>query len=149
LRHLTFEGAKSVISDTWWNSERLDFELLTISNSGYLDISWLYRFNCRSQSMGVSVEPGRGSSGIGGGLWRLPIDPLMYNLLFWAFPESDRVSLPDIDIDFDDEGRSRWWIMCPKYGSNKWRKLSHTVKWLPNRRFVIRLVYWIYLFWSR
>jgi hypothetical protein len=46
----------------------LDFELLTISNSGYPDISDCTGFNCRSQSMGVSVGPGRGSAGIGGGV---------------------------------------------------------------------------------
>ena len=73
--------------------------------------------------MGVSVGPGRGSAAgsvVAYCLGITNIDPLMYNLLFERFLNPDRVSLPDIDIDFDDEGRSKVMdYVINKYGSKQ------------------------------
>ena len=73
--------------------------------------------------MDVSVGPGRGSAAgsvVAYCLWITNIDPLKYDLLFERFLNPDRVSMPDIDIDFDDEGRSRVMdYVIEKYGSNQ------------------------------
>ena len=111
LKHLTFEGAKlryPVITPEI--QERLDFELLTIENSGYPGYFLIVQdFIAEARKMDVSVGPGRGSAAgsvVAYCLKITNIDPLLYNLLFERFLNPDRVSLPDIDIDFDDEGRS-------------------------------------------
>ncbi len=111
LRHLTIEGAKRRYKEiTPEIQERLDFELLTIKNSGYPGYFLIVQdLIAEARSMGVSVGPGRGSAAgsvVAYCLKITNIDPLMYNLLFERFLNPDRVSLPDIDIDFDDEGRS-------------------------------------------
>ena len=111
LKHLTFEGAKLRYKEiTPEIQERLDFELLTIENSGYPGYFLIVQdFIAEARKMGVSVGPGRGSAAgsvVAYCLKITNIDPLMYNLLFERFLNPDRVSLPDIDIDFDDEGRS-------------------------------------------
>ncbi|TRX30033.1 DNA polymerase III subunit alpha [Flavobacterium franklandianum] len=111
LKHLTFEGAKLRYKEiTPEIQERLDFELLTIENSGYPGYFLIVQdFIAEARKMGVSVGPGRGSAAgsvVAYCLKITNIDPLLYNLLFERFLNPDRVSLPDIDIDFDDEGRS-------------------------------------------
>ena len=111
LKHLTFEGAKRRYKEiTPEIQERLDFELLTIENSGYPGYFLIVQdFIAEARNMGVSVGPGRGSAAgsvVAYCLKITNIDPLLYNLLFERFLNPDRVSLPDIDIDFDDEGRS-------------------------------------------
>ncbi len=111
LKHLTFEGAKRRYKEiTPEIQERLDFELLTIENSGYPGYFLIVQdFIAEARKMGVSVGPGRGSAAgsvVAYCLKITNIDPLLYNLLFERFLNPDRVSLPDIDIDFDDEGRS-------------------------------------------
>jgi hypothetical protein len=58
--------------------------------------------------------------------------------------------MPDIDIDFDDEGRGRVMdYVIKSMVQIRWLKLSLMVRWRPNRQFEIPLVYWIYLFWGR
>ncbi len=112
LRHLTFEGAKKRWGElTPELEERLEFELDTILNSGYqgyfLIVSDLI---AEARKMGVSVGPGRGSAAgsvVAYCLWITNIDPIKYDLLFERFLNPERVSMPDIDIDFDDEGREK------------------------------------------
>ncbi len=134
LRYLTYEGAKKrypeLAADSNDNErameikERIDFELLTIENSGYPGYFLIVQdFIAEARKMDVSVGPGRGSAAgsvVAYCLWITNIDPLMYNLLFERFLNPDRVSLPDIDIDFDDEGRSKVMdYVIQKYGSKQ------------------------------
>ena len=112
LKHLTFEGAKKRWGEiTSEIQERLDFELNTIDDSGYPGyflIVWDLILEARR--MGVSVGPGRGSaagSAVAYCLWITNIDPIKYDLLFERFLNPDRISMPDIDIDFDDDGRQK------------------------------------------
>ncbi|HQV37246.1 MAG TPA: DNA polymerase III subunit alpha, partial [Flavobacterium sp.] len=112
LRHLTFEGAKKRYGTiTPEIEERLDFELKTIENTGYPGYFLIVQdFIRAAREMDVSVGPGRGSAAgsvVAYCLWITNIDPLEYDLLFERFLNPDRVSMPDIDIDFDDEGRGR------------------------------------------
>ncbi|MEZ4876331.1 MAG: DNA polymerase III subunit alpha [Flavobacterium sp.] len=125
LKHLTFEGAKKrykVITPEI--QERLDFELKTIENTGYPGYFLIVQdFIAEARNLGVSVGPGRGSAAgsvVAYCLWITNIDPLKYDLLFERFLNPDRVSMPDIDIDFDDEGRSKVMdYVINKYGSNQ------------------------------
>jgi DNA polymerase-3 subunit alpha len=125
LKHLTFEGAKRRYGTiTEEIQERIDFELQTIENSGYPGYFLIVQdFIAAARSMGVSVGPGRGSAAgsvVAYSLGITNIDPLLYNLLFERFLNPDRVSLPDIDIDFDDEGRSKVMdYVIEKYGSKQ------------------------------
>jgi len=125
LAHLTFEGAKKRYGEiTPEIQERIDFELLTIENSGYPGYFLIVQdFISAARKMGVSVGPGRGSAAgsvVAYCLGITNIDPLLYNLLFERFLNPDRVSLPDIDIDFDDEGRSKVMdYVIQKYGSKQ------------------------------
>ena len=125
LKHLTLEGAKRRYAEvTPEIQERLDFELLTIENSGYPGYFLIVQdFIAAARNMGVSVGPGRGSAAgsvVAYCLRITNIDPLLYNLLFERFLNPDRVSLPDIDIDFDDEGRSKVMdYVIQKYGSKQ------------------------------
>jgi DNA polymerase-3 subunit alpha len=83
----------------------LDFELLTISNSGYPGYFLIVQdFIAKAREMDVSVGPGRGSAGIRYIVKRLLILILLNNIFFERFL-NPIVSMPDIDIDFDDEGR--------------------------------------------
>jgi DNA polymerase-3 subunit alpha len=125
LHHLTYEGAKRRYTEiTTEIQERIDFELLTIENSGYPGYFLIVQdFIAEARNMGVSVGPGRGSAAgsvVAYCLGITNIDPLLYNLLFERFLNPDRVSLPDIDIDFDDEGRSKVMdYVIQKYGSKQ------------------------------
>ncbi|MGY8885424.1 MAG: DNA polymerase III subunit alpha [Flavobacteriales bacterium] len=125
LKHLTFLGAKKRYPDlTSEIEERLNFELEVIENTGYPGYFLITEdFIREARAMDVSVGPGRGSaagSAVAYCLWITNIDPIKYNLLFERFLNPDRVSMPDIDIDFDDEGRSRVMdYVINKYGSNQ------------------------------
>jgi DNA polymerase-3 subunit alpha len=125
LRHLTMVGAEKRYGElTPEIQERLDFELLTISNSGYPGYFLIVQdFIAKAREMDVSVGPGRGSaagSAVAYCLKITNIDPIKYDLLFERFLNPDRVSMPDIDIDFDDEGRGRVMdYVIKKYGSNQ------------------------------
>jgi DNA polymerase-3 subunit alpha len=125
LKHLTFIGANKRYAEiTTEIQERIDFELLTIQNSGYPGYFLIVQdFIAEARKMDVSVGPGRGSAAgsvVAYCLGITNIDPLLYNLLFERFLNPDRVSLPDIDIDFDDEGRSRVMdYVIKKYGSKQ------------------------------
>ena len=125
LKHLTYLGAKRRYAEiTPEIQERIDFELLTIQNSGYPGYFLIVQdFIAEARKMDVSVGPGRGSAAgsvVAYCLGITNIDPLLYNLLFERFLNPDRVSLPDIDIDFDDEGRSRVMdYVIKKYGSKQ------------------------------
>ncbi len=125
LRHITYEGAKKRYGEiTVPIQERLDFELKTIENSGYPGYFLIVEdFIREARNMDVSVGPGRGSAAgsvVAYCLWITNIDPLKYDLLFERFLNPDRVSMPDIDIDFDDEGRGRVMdYVINKYGANQ------------------------------
>ena len=125
LHFLTYVGAQKRYAEiTPEIKERIDFELLTIENSGYPGYFLIVQdFIAAARGMGVSVGPGRGSAAgsvVAYCLGITNIDPLLYNLLFERFLNPDRVSLPDIDIDFDDEGRSKVMdYVINKYGSTQ------------------------------
>ncbi|WP_339915904.1 DNA polymerase III subunit alpha [Yeosuana marina] len=126
LRHLTYEGAKKRYGEELTDEikDRLDFELSVIENTGYPGYFLIVEdFIREARKMDVSVGPGRGSAAgsvVAYCLWITNIDPLKYDLLFERFLNPDRVSMPDIDIDFDDEGRSRVMdYVIKKYGSNQ------------------------------
>jgi DNA polymerase III subunit alpha len=112
LKHLTYQGAaKRYETITPEIQERLDFELQIIEKTGYPGYFLIVQdFIAAARSMDVSVGPGRGSAAgsvVAYCLWITNIDPLAYDLLFERFLNPDRVSMPDIDIDFDDEGRGK------------------------------------------
>lgn len=126
LRHLCYEGARQRFGGDLRSDviERLDFELKVISNMkfpGYFLI--VQDFIKAAKKMGVAVGPGRGSAA--GSLVAYcteitNIDPIRYNLLFERFLNPERVSMPDIDIDFDDEGRQQVIdYVVDKYGKNQ------------------------------
>lgn len=126
LKHLTFEGAKK----RWGKNltpeitERLNFELEVIEMTGYPGYFLIvWDFISEARKMKVSVGPGRGSaagSAVAYCLKITNIDPIKYDLLFERFLNPDRVSLPDIDIDFDDEGRQKVIdFVIDKYGTNQ------------------------------
>ena len=125
LRHITYQGAKQRYKEiTPEIKERIDFELNTIKNSGYPGYFLITEdFIREARNMDVSVGPGRGSAAgsvVAYCLKITNIDPLKYDLLFERFLNPDRVSMPDIDIDFDDEGRGRVMdYVINKYGSNQ------------------------------
>ncbi|MGB5610299.1 DNA polymerase III subunit alpha [Eudoraea sp.] len=125
LRHLTYEGAKKRYGEiTDEIRERIDFELTTVENSGYPGYFLIVEdFIREARNMDVSVGPGRGSAAgsvVAYCLWITNIDPLKYDLLFERFLNPDRVSMPDIDIDFDDEGRGKVMdYVINKYGANQ------------------------------
>ncbi len=112
LRHLTYEGAKTrypAINDEV--RDRLDFELKVIKDMGFPGYFLIVQdFTSEARKMGVSVGPGRGSaagSAVAYSIRITNIDPIKYKLLFERFLNPERVSMPDIDIDFDDEGRAK------------------------------------------
>ncbi|MGC6434030.1 MAG: DNA polymerase III subunit alpha [Crocinitomicaceae bacterium] len=125
LRYLTYEGAKKRYEEiTDEIKERLDFELATIARTGYPGYFLIVQDFCNAaREMGVSVGPGRGSaagSAVAYCIGITNVDPIKYDLLFERFLNPDRISMPDIDIDFDDEGRGRVidWVI-EKYGANQ------------------------------
>lgn len=125
LRHLTYVGAEKrygIITDEI--RERIDFELNTITNTGYPGYFLIVQDFCHAaREMGVSVGPGRGSaagSAVAYCTGITNVDPIKYDLLFERFLNPERVSMPDIDIDFDDEGRSKVIdYVIQKYGANQ------------------------------
>lgn len=125
LRHITYEGAKKRYSEiTEEIRERLDFELETIKKTGYPGYFLIVQdFTSKAREMGVSVGPGRGSaagSAVAYCTGITNVDPIAYDLLFERFLNPDRISLPDIDIDFDDEGRDKvLQYVIEKYGKNQ------------------------------
>ncbi|MBI3218352.1 MAG: DNA polymerase III subunit alpha [Bacteroidetes bacterium] len=125
LHYLTYEGAKRRYPEiTSEIKERIDFELETIKKTGYPGYFLIVQdFTSKAREMGVSVGPGRGSaagSAVAYCIGITNVDPIAYDLLFERFLNPDRVSLPDIDIDFDDEGRDKvLQYVIEKYGHNQ------------------------------
>ncbi len=125
LRHLTYEGAQKKYGEISQSlRERLDFELDTIQKTGYPGYFLIVQdFTSKAREIGVSVGPGRGSaagSAVAYSIGITNVDPIKYDLLFERFLNPDRVSLPDIDIDFDDEGRDKVLkYVIDKYGKNQ------------------------------
>ncbi len=125
LRHLVYEGAKKrwpELDDE--HRERLDFELETIKNMGFPGYFLIVQDYIKAApSLGCSVGPGRGSaagSAVAYCLGITNIDPIKYDLLFERFLNPDRISLPDIDVDFDDDGRAKvLQYVTEKYGAEK------------------------------
>ena len=113
LCHLCYEGAKRRYGETLneEQKERLDFELKTICRMGFPDYFLIVQdFIAAARRNGISVGPGRGSAAGSAAAYCLGItniDPIKYQLLFERFLNPDRISMPDIDIDFDDDGRYR------------------------------------------
>jgi DNA polymerase-3 subunit alpha len=125
LRHITYLGAnrkyKEINTEV---RERIEFELNTINKSGYAGYFLIVQdFTTTARQLGVSVGPGRGSAAgsvVAYCLGITNIDPIAYDLLFERFLNPERVSMPDIDIDFDDEGREQVInYVIDKYGKNK------------------------------
>ncbi len=125
LRFLAYQGAEKKYGEvTPEIEERLDFELDVIAQTGYPGYFLIVEdFIREAKKMGVSVGPGRGSaagSAVAYCLDITTIDPIKYDLLFERFLNPDRVSMPDIDVDFDDEGRSKVMdYVIDKYGANQ------------------------------
>jgi DNA polymerase-3 subunit alpha len=125
LSDLTYHGAQERWGTlTEEQSERIDFELDTIAKMGFPGYFLIVQdFLKAARSMGVSVGPGRGSaagSAVAFCLRITDIDPIKYGLLFERFLNLDRISMPDIDIDFDEDGREdvlRY--VVNKYGHDK------------------------------
>jgi DNA polymerase-3 subunit alpha len=125
LRHITYEGAatryKEITQDI---RQRIDFELSVIQKMGYPGYFLIVQdFLRAAREMGVAVGPGRGSAAgsvVAYCIRITDVDPLRYNLLFERFLNPDRISLPDIDIDFDEDGREQvlQWVVN-KYGKDK------------------------------
>lgn len=125
LRHLTYEGAaKRYPEITPEIRERIDFELNTIKTMGFPSYFLIVQdFLHAAREMGVIVGPGRGSAAgsvVAYCTHITDVDPLKYDLLFERFLNPDRISMPDIDIDFDEDGRERVlkWVV-KKYGSDQ------------------------------
>ncbi|MDF0693739.1 DNA polymerase III subunit alpha [Aquirufa ecclesiirivi] len=125
LEHLTMEGAKKRYVDINQEiEERLRFELHTIKTMGFAGYFLIVAdFINAGKDLGVYVGPGRGSAAgsvVAYCLGITNIDPIKYNLLFERFLNPDRKSLPDIDTDFDDEGRQKVIdYVVEKYGRNQ------------------------------
>ena len=127
LRKLTMDGARKRYGEqlTDEQQERLNFELhimKTMCFPGYFLIVQDF-IRAAREELDVSVGPGRGSaagSAVAYCLGITQIDPIAYDLLFERFLNPDRISLPDIDVDFDDDGRGRVlnWV-TQKYGKEK------------------------------
>lgn len=125
LKYLTQEGAKLRYSDlTPEIQERLDFELFTIKTMGFAGYFLIVSdFIKAGRDMGVFIGPGRGSAAgsvVAYCIGITNIDPIKYKLLFERFLNPDRKSMPDIDTDFDDEGRQKVIdYVVNKYGKNQ------------------------------
>ncbi|MGZ5247869.1 MAG: DNA polymerase III subunit alpha, partial [Flavitalea sp.] len=125
LKHITYEGAKNRYVDlTPETQERIDFELFTIKTMGFAGYFLIVSdFIKAGRQMGVFVGPGRGSAAgsvVAYCIGITNIDPIKYNLLFERFLNPDRKSMPDIDTDFDDEGRQKVIdYVVAKYGNNQ------------------------------
>ncbi len=125
MSHLTWQGAhKRYPEMPPETKERIGFELATIERMGYPGYFLIVAdFISKAREMGVAVGPGRGSaagSAIAYCLWITNVDPIKFDLLFERFLNPDRISMPDIDIDFDDEGRDKVIdYVINKYGANQ------------------------------
>ena len=127
LAKLTHEGAKPLYGEPLSEEvkERLNFELHIMKTMGFPGYFLIVQDFIRAarEELGVSVGPGRGSaagSAVAYCLGITKIDPIKYDLLFERFLNPDRISLPDIDTDFDDDGRGevlRW--VTEKYGAER------------------------------
>ena len=127
LKKLTYDGAKICYGDNLNEEveERLNFELHIMKTMGFPGYFLIVQDFIRAarEELGVSVGPGRGSaagSAVAYCLGITKIDPIKYDLLFERFLNPDRISLPDIDTDFDDDGRGevlRW--VTDKYGAER------------------------------
>ena len=125
LHYLTYEGARKRYSEiTEEIRERLDFELHTIKTMGFAGYFLIVSdFIKAGRDLGVFVGPGRGSAAgsvVAYCIGITNIDPIKYNLLFERFLNPDRKSMPDIDTDFDDDGRQKVIdYVVQKYGKNQ------------------------------
>ena len=131
LCHLTYEGAHMRYGETLneEQAERIDFELKTICKMGFPDYFLIVQdFIAAARKEGISVGPGRGSaagSAVAYCLKITNIDPIKYDLLFERFLNPDRINMPDVDIDFDDDGRYRvFQYIEEKYGKDH---ISHVI----------------------
>lgn len=126
LQYITYEGAKM----RWGElipihiKERLDFELSVIKDMGFPGYFLIVQdFISEAKRIGVAVGPGRGSasgSAVAYAIGITNVDPIKYNLLFERFLNPERVSMPDMDIDFDDVGRQKVIdYVIQKYGKNQ------------------------------
>ncbi|MBE6216375.1 MAG: DNA polymerase III subunit alpha, partial [Bacteroidales bacterium] len=137
LCHLTFAGAEERYGDSLYEShdggdspaDRIEFELKTICKMGFPDYFLIVQdFIAAARREGISVGPGRGSaagSAVAYCLKITNIDPIKYDLLFERFLNPDRINMPDVDIDFDDDGRYRvFQYIEEKYGKDH---ISHVI----------------------
>ena len=131
LCHLTYQGAHWRYGDTLTaeQAERIEFELKTICKMGFPDYFLIVQdFIAAARREGISVGPGRGSaagSAVAYCLKITNIDPIKYDLLFERFLNPDRINMPDVDIDFDDDGRYRvFQYIEEKYGKDH---ISHVI----------------------
>ena len=125
LEHLTWQGAKERYTEmTPEIEERIKFELFTVKTMGFAGYFLIVSdFIKAGRDMGVFIGPGRGSAAgsvVAFCIGITNIDPIKYNLLFERFLNPDRKSMPDIDTDFDDEGRQKVInYVVDKYGKNQ------------------------------
>lgn len=127
LNKLTMEGAKKRYGDPLPQEieDRLRFELHIMKTMGFPGYFLIVQdfINAARRDLGVSVGPGRGSAAGSAAAYCLgitQIDPVKYDLLFERFLNPDRISLPDIDVDFDDDGRYEVLkYVTEKYGAEK------------------------------
>ncbi|MBO7280410.1 MAG: DNA polymerase III subunit alpha [Bacteroidaceae bacterium] len=127
LRKLTYDGAKKCYPEPFSQelTDRIDFELHIMKTMGFPGYFLIVQDFIRAarEKLGVAVGPGRGSAAGSVVAYCLEItrvDPIKYDLLFERFLNPDRISLPDIDVDFDDDGRGevlKW--VTEKYGQEK------------------------------
>ena len=127
LAKLAYEGAKKLYGDPLSDEvkERVNFELYIMKTMGFPGYFLIVQdfINSARDELGVMVGPGRGSAAgsvVAYCLGITKIDPIKYDLLFERFLNPDRISLPDIDTDFDDDGRGKVleWV-TEKYGADK------------------------------
>ena len=127
LAKLAYDGAKKLYGDPLTDEvhERIKFELHIMKTMGFPGYFLIVQdfINSARDELGVMVGPGRGSAAgsvVAYCLGITKIDPIKYDLLFERFLNPDRISLPDIDTDFDDDGRGKVleWVE-DKYGHDK------------------------------
>ncbi len=126
LAHLTWKGAKTNYPEPFSEEvqERIEFELKTIKEMGFPGYFLITQdFINEARKMDVMVGPGRGSAAgsvVSYCVGITNIDPMKYDLLFERFLNPDRISMPDVDIDFDDDGRQKVLdYVTKKYGQDK------------------------------
>ncbi len=123
LCHLTYKGAHDRYGEELneVQRERIDFELKTISRMGFPDYFLIVQdYIAASRAMGSMVGPGRGSAAGSVVAYCLKItnlDPIRYQLLFERFLNPDRISMPDIDVDFEDLTKAHGYVE-KKYGTD-------------------------------